>query len=203
MKIPQNVLSLTSIEALARDAHKGQTRRDGVTPYIEHCAAVVARIANAAVDADAIAVAWLHDVLEDTVLTEADLLSLGVAPHVVEAVVCLTKVKGGNYQDYLVGVKRNRMATEVKIADMLANLTDQPTRGQALRYVQGLAFLLDSEPLILESKRYDDTSDRAELVQFMCAQIVPIYHADDLESESTRSDILDLAVKLRALVDDA
>ena len=58
---------------IATDAHRGQFRRDGVTPYISHPEAVAKRVEG---DDLAEAIAWLHDVLEDTAIKVQDLVSL-------------------------------------------------------------------------------------------------------------------------------
>jgi hypothetical protein len=54
-------------EQIARKAHVNQFRRDGVTPYITHPEAVVKKLGTES--DDVLAVAWLHDVLEDTCVT--------------------------------------------------------------------------------------------------------------------------------------
>ena len=48
-------------ETIARQAHEGQFRRDGVTPYITHVESVVSRCSNKYEKS----LAWLHDVIED------------------------------------------------------------------------------------------------------------------------------------------
>jgi len=45
-------------EEVARTAHAGQFRRDGVRPYVVHPEAVASRVGD---DPQAVAVAWLHD----------------------------------------------------------------------------------------------------------------------------------------------
>jgi (p)ppGpp synthase/HD superfamily hydrolase len=133
-------IDLIRVEAIARSAHAGQYRRDGVTPYIEHPKAVVARVKG---DDKAEAVAWLHDVIEDTHETAASLLQQGVPGAVVEAVEVMTHRRGEEYQAYLERVKRNPLATKVKLADMQVNLSDSPTEKQIKKYERGLSFLLD------------------------------------------------------------
>jgi len=39
-------------------------------------------------------------------------------------------------------VKENEIARKVKVADMLHNLSDEPTKKQILKYAQGLVALL-------------------------------------------------------------
>ncbi len=71
-------------QSIAAAAHKGQVDKAG-KPYIEHPAHVAANVQGDA----AKAVAWLHDVVEDTPLTFADLRERGVAPEVIEALKLL------------------------------------------------------------------------------------------------------------------
>jgi (p)ppGpp synthase/HD superfamily hydrolase len=129
---------------IATEAHAGQMRRDGVTPYVKHPESVAARVAG---DFRAEAVAWLHDVLEDTTWTASDLQREGVPSDVVDAVVLLTKTEGGDYGAYLHRVRANPLACRVKIADMLANLADRPTDRQIAKYAQGLLLLTGTAPL--------------------------------------------------------
>ncbi|MDE0660923.1 MAG: HD domain-containing protein [Gammaproteobacteria bacterium] len=70
---------------LARSAHSGQTRKDGVTPYIEHPLAVAATLSGYGYDDETVAAGLLHDVIEDTTLEAAD-LDAAVGPRVRELV---------------------------------------------------------------------------------------------------------------------
>ena len=127
--------------AVAARAHARQHRRDGVTPYITHPEAVALRVRRE--PAEVIAAAWLHDVLADTQETPASLRAAGLPEIVVEAVIVLTK-EGGSYEEYLARVRANPIARKVKVADMLHNLSDEPTQRQILKYAQGLLALLDN-----------------------------------------------------------
>ena len=92
----------TSVDAelLARARHAGQVDKAG-QPYVEHLRrvadaaeqrAVMAAVARLPIDVDAVVqAAWLHDVIEDTSTTAADLLHAGYAPGVVAMVDLLTK----------------------------------------------------------------------------------------------------------------
>ena len=62
---------ITAAHAVADVAHAGVTRKSG-EPYIEHPIAVAIILAELAVDAQGIAAALLHDTVEDTSLTRAD-----------------------------------------------------------------------------------------------------------------------------------
>lgn len=131
---------------LAATAHAGQTRHDGLTPYIVHPMRVAARLRVAGADAATLAAAWLHDVLEDTDMTVANMVSAEVTAPVISAVEALTKHKGEPYTAYIARVKANKIAREVKQADMLDNLTDNPTKKQIVKYAAGLLMLLDVYP---------------------------------------------------------
>jgi (p)ppGpp synthase/HD superfamily hydrolase len=126
-------------ERIATSAHLGQFRNDGTTPYIHHCAAVASRLRGEGADAETLAVAWLHDVLEDCPdWTEDRLLGEGIPEHLIEAVKAITKREGEEFQDYIERVKGNALASKVKVADMFCNLSDSPSQKQMLKYSAGL-----------------------------------------------------------------
>ena len=127
-------------EQIARKAHDKQFRRDGVTPYITHPEAVAKKLHNE--DDNTIAAAWLHDVLEDTSETPDSLRDAGIPEEVITAVQKLTSKNGEPYEDYLEVLKANTIARKVKVADMLHNLSDEPTTKQILKYANGLVKLL-------------------------------------------------------------
>lgn len=124
-------------ESIARAAHDGQFRRDGLTPYIVHPKAVAERVESP----EAKAAAWLHDVIEDTDWDAPRLVAAGIPETIADAVSALTKSHGVSYEDYLERVSKNVLSREVKIADMLANLADKPSRKQIVKYAKGLLFL--------------------------------------------------------------
>lgn len=127
---------------IAFDAHSGQFRFDGVTNYIMHPLDVVNRLRFA--DATTRAVAWLHDVLEDTDFTADDLLNRGIPRIVVSAVLILSK-DDQEYEDYLAEVSKYPITRQVKIADILSNLSDNPTKKMVAKYSNALSLLLHKE----------------------------------------------------------
>lgn len=102
--------------SIARKAHAGQVDKAGVD-YIQHPLYVASQVKTEQEKA----VALLHDVLEDSDITAADLLAYGLSNEVVTAVQTLTKKKGQSYQDYLEKVKSNDLARVVKLADLKHN----------------------------------------------------------------------------------
>ena len=126
-------------EEIATKAHAGRFRRGGQVPYIEHPRAVVSRVGD---DQEAQIVAWLHDVLEDTEETTQSLAEAGIPIHLITAVDLLTKTREVKYDNYLDRIAACPLAKKVKIADMLSNLSDNPTKKQILKYSKGLQRLL-------------------------------------------------------------
>jgi (p)ppGpp synthase/HD superfamily hydrolase len=125
--------------SLAKEAHKDQFRRDGTTRYISHPTSVETLLQKEN-DSTRIA-ALLHDVLEDTTISETDLYIV-FPKDAIDAVVILTHKKGESYEEYLKKVKENKIACKVKIADMLHNLSCEPTQKQISKYLKGLEFLM-------------------------------------------------------------
>lgn len=128
-------------EKIAREAHAGQFRRDGVTPYIEHVEAVVSRCETE----EEKCVAWLHDVLEDTKARMYDLIEWGVEDEILSSVHVLTLEKGASYDRFIERIRRHRQVTRnVKIADILSNLSDSPTPKQIVKYAKALLVLVSN-----------------------------------------------------------
>lgn len=87
-------------------------------PYIEHLQAVVNNLHNPT--DEMIAVAWLHDSVEDTSIT-LNYIASEFGQIVTSAVKAISKREGEDYQDYLCRVKQNPIAKMVKIADLIHN----------------------------------------------------------------------------------
>jgi (p)ppGpp synthase/HD superfamily hydrolase len=78
---------------LAREAHAGQRRKYGGGPYIEHPARVASRVALLdGFGPEAVAAAWLHDVVEDCDWTPQQLREVGFPAETVAIVEELTNV---------------------------------------------------------------------------------------------------------------
>lgn len=128
--------------AISKRAHSGQYRRDGITPYIEHVMDVGVRVHDFGGDMQALAVAWLHDVLEDTKETEHSLEQAGVSPEIIVAVRALTH-RDISYESYIREVRDdvNYRVPLVKLADIISNLADKPTPRQVRKYGEALGVL--------------------------------------------------------------
>ncbi|WP_308557006.1 HD domain-containing protein [uncultured Sneathia sp.] len=101
---------------ITTEAHKGQVDKAGV-PYINHPLTVASLVDT---EEEKI-VALLHDTIEDTSITEQDLIDYGFPNKIVEAVKLLTHNKNVPYMDYVAKIKDNELARKVKIADLTHN----------------------------------------------------------------------------------
>ena len=102
---------------IALQAHAGQTDKAG-QPYILHPLRIMAKM-----DTDEeMAVALLHDTIEDSPLTPESLLDAGIPSKIVDAVQSLTKSYDEDYQQFIQRVLKNSLATKVKKADIEDNL---------------------------------------------------------------------------------
>jgi len=126
---------------IAKNAHAGQTRRDGVTAYFTHPARVAEELRKNGFSEEYRAVAYLHDVIEDTGVTAEHLDELGVVRSVIDSVLAMTKRAGESYDYYLTRVVQDEMARIVKIFDIKDNLSDSPTEKQKEKYARALEFL--------------------------------------------------------------
>lgn len=79
------------------------------------------------------AVAYLHDILEDTPVTFDQLRESGICNEVAVAVEALTKIKGGSYYLYIENIVQNELARKVKLCDTSANLMNSIKEGNTKR----------------------------------------------------------------------
>ena len=110
---------VTLAMSMAAEAHSQQVDKLGA-PYISHPERVAANF-DPVREADEACVAWLHDVLEDTTLTTADLAAAGFSPAVVEAIVILTRRPEVPVSLYYERIRENAIARAVKLADIADN----------------------------------------------------------------------------------
>ncbi|MBR0147282.1 MAG: bifunctional (p)ppGpp synthetase/guanosine-3',5'-bis(diphosphate) 3'-pyrophosphohydrolase [Eubacterium sp.] len=102
---------------LAYRAHEGQKDRSGL-PYILH----PIHLAEQMTTEDSCVVAMLHDVLEDTDMTEENLREEGFTERQIEAVKLLTRTEEEDYFEYVRRIRENDLACAVKLADLAHNM---------------------------------------------------------------------------------
>ncbi|WP_238476296.1 hypothetical protein [Agromyces mariniharenae] len=148
---PDAALSLSAAEAIAQVslakgiafvAHRGQLDRSGL-PYIDHPGRIAERFDPVTEPVEA-AASWLHDVLEDTAVTEQELLEAGVLPEIVVVVQLLTRRPEVSPDEYYARIRRDPIALRVKLADIDDNTA--PWRLRRLDY--------DMQQRLAEKYRY-------------------------------------------------
>lgn len=120
----------------ARKAHEGQLRKSG-EPYYNHVFATGVNLASLRMDADTIAAGIMHDVLEDTDVTEEQMTE-AFGEHIVKLVQGVTKLGKLRYS----GVERHveslrkffvAMADDIRV--VVIKLCDRLHNIQTLQYV--------------------------------------------------------------------
>ena len=102
---------------IATQAHHGQRDRAG-WPYLLHPLRVMARVKTIPQKI----VAVLHDVIEDTPWTFADLEREGFSAEILAALDCVTKRDGEPYSEFVERSAANALARRVKVADLEDNM---------------------------------------------------------------------------------
>jgi (p)ppGpp synthase/HD superfamily hydrolase len=105
---------------VARRAHEGQLDKSG-RPYIGHPLRVMGSLRG---EHERMA-AVLHDVVEDTSVTLADLKAAGCPDEVLAAVAAVSRQPGEDQAAYLARVAANPIARAVKRADIADNMSPE------------------------------------------------------------------------------
>ena len=129
---PMDLGRIRAAYNMAKLAHAGQMRKDGRSPYVTHCVAAADISVDLGLDEDSICAALLHDVIEDTPLTHADIAhQFGTAvADIVEGVTKLTRVQYTSKEDeqmenlrkMLMAMAKDIRVILIKIADRLHNM---------------------------------------------------------------------------------
>ena len=103
---------------IATEAHKGQFDKAG-NEYIGH----PLRVMEMGRTEEEKIVGVLHDLVEDTDWTFEMLEAEGFAPEIIAALKCVTKLsENENYDSFIERVRKNPLATAVKINDLTDNM---------------------------------------------------------------------------------
>jgi len=129
--LPEEVQLIREAYLFSEAAHRGQTRLSG-EPYITHPLAVAGALAEWHMDAQALIAALLHDVMEDTAVTKAEIAERFGKPvaELVDGLSKLDKIEFQSYQEaqaenfrkMLMAMARDLRVVLIKLADRLHNL---------------------------------------------------------------------------------
>ena len=111
--------------ALAVEAHQGQVDRTD-RPYILHPLRVMFQLES---DTDRI-VAILHDVVEDTAYTLADLRQMGYSEEIITALDGVTRRDEESYEAFVERSAQNPISRRVKLADLTDNMDVRRIAGE-------------------------------------------------------------------------
>jgi len=120
----------------AKNAHAGQIRKSG-EPYYNHVFATGYNLATLKMDADTIAAGIMHDVLEDTPVTEEE-MTTAFGEHItklVQGVTKLGKLRYSGVERHVESLRKFFVAMADDIRVVVIKLCDRLHNVQTLQYV--------------------------------------------------------------------
>lgn len=120
----------------AKKAHEGQLRKSG-EPYYNHVFATGLNLATLKMDADTIAAGIMHDILEDTTVTEEDMTQT-FGEHItklVQGVTKLGKLRYSGMERHVESLRKFFVAMADDIRVVVIKLCDRLHNIQTLEYV--------------------------------------------------------------------
>ena len=102
---------------IACEAHQGQSSING-EPYILH----PLRLLIKAKSNEERIIAILHDVIEKTNISLADLKNKGFDQNIISSIDSLSRKRGESYVDYIGRLMQNRISVKIKLLDLADNI---------------------------------------------------------------------------------
>jgi len=179
--VQEDVEGIDSVNILSQYAHRDQKRRSG-EPYFLH-PQEVSNIVKKYYPENKVAYysALLHDSMEDGLdlgnfEDEDELISFildaipedQIANRVIEVVSLLTKRENELYDDYMGGVMGDSDALIVKLADMLHNLSDNPSPKQIVKYgkaVKSISDAFQGPPAFISDLHWKDLLSLSQIIE--------------------------------------
>ena len=110
-------MNLEQAISIASLAHAGQLDKGG-EPYILHPLRVMMKLK----DERQRIVAVLQDVIEDTKVTDMNLIIQGLEIDLINVILTLTRNKNESYDEYINRISKDEFAIQVKLADLEDNM---------------------------------------------------------------------------------
>ncbi len=136
----EDIVQLRNAYTFGQGAHSGQFRKSG-EPYISHPLAVARILSTLHLDAPTLTAALLHDVVEDTDISKAEISERFGEPvaELVDGVSKLTKIESQtqeeaqaeNFRKMLLAMARDVRVILIKLADRLHNMRTLDVMNQA------------------------------------------------------------------------
>ena len=136
----EDIAQLRNAYTFGQGAHSGQFRKSG-EPYISHPLAVARILSTLHLDAPTLTAALLHDVVEDTDISKAEISERFGEPvaELVDGVSKLTKIESQtqeeaqaeNFRKMLLAMARDVRVILIKLADRLHNMRTLEVMNQA------------------------------------------------------------------------
>lgn len=114
---------LNLAKALSEHYHKGQFYGVNMDYFTYHITGVVEQMKVHSMNEEALIVAYLHDIVEDTSCTVETIKAL-FGDGIANAVLAITKVPNESRSVYLSRCAKNKLARVVKLHDALFNATN-------------------------------------------------------------------------------
>ena len=128
---PEDVVQLRNAHSFGSGAHSGQFRKSG-EPYFSHPVAVARILSSLHLDAPTLMAALLHDVVEDTEISKAEISERfgDSVAELVDGVSKLAKIEfqtqaeaqAENFRKMLLAMARDVRVILIKLADRLHNM---------------------------------------------------------------------------------
>ena len=136
--------------AFAKYCHSemGQKRKGSGEPYFVHPKGVAKIVMDNGGNEDQICAAFCHDLLEDVPFVSYDELKKGFNQHVADLILELTnqryKIEEIGKEAYMTDklMKLSNEALLIKLADILYNISDNPTEAQEIRMFKNLKAMI-------------------------------------------------------------
>ena len=147
--------------AFAKYCHSemGQKRKGSGEPYFVHPKGVAKIVMDNGGNEDQICAAFCHDLLEDVPFVSYDELKKGFNQHVADLILELTnqryKIEEIGKEAYMTDklMKLSNEALLIKLADILYNISDNPTEAQEIRMFKNLKAMIISRLDITDNVR--------------------------------------------------
>lgn len=115
MKDP--IQAVKTAMALAEHAHEGQVDKQG-EPYYWH----VLRVGLSGATTEEKIVGLLHDTIEDLTFLDLEVILDFFGPEIADAVEAISRRDNETYEEFILRVKTNTLATKVKLRDISDNV---------------------------------------------------------------------------------